>query len=394
MVCHFLAWPLIAHQAVPLSRLDRTVLPMTRLAWAGVDLFFVLSGFLITRILLGARDGEGYFRSFYARRFLRIFPLYYGFLFLLIVILPSLPGLRGDAGLEKLHDHQLAYWTYLYNWAASLHPFADRGPYANSHLWSLAVEEQFYLVWPAVVLLLSRRPLAVFCVFCIVAAPVLRHELLHGAVPDLGLPFSTKGLNNPLSAYTLTPARMDTLAFGGLIAILAEQPAMLRTISRWARVAGVAAALFLAILYVREGGLFYFNEPVEVYGFSAMALAAASFVAVVVGGPPGIIQQVCGHRVLTFFGRYSYGIYVLHVQIMQWLIDLMDRFWGLRTVWGSYLPYQLAFAVVAAPLSIAAAWLSWHLWEKQFLKLKRFVPYGRAEQRLAAAQLTGRRAAD
>jgi peptidoglycan/LPS O-acetylase OafA/YrhL len=376
LLLHYFYGPVVTHAPYGTLWIDRQILRVASLGWVGVDLFFVLSGFLITRILLGAREGGSYFRSFYARRFLRIFPIYYGFLFFLIVILPNLPGFRGDPGLAKLRYHELVYWTYLLNVAVSLHPLVDRGGiFANGHLWSLAVEEQFYLIWPLVVFLLGRRGLGIFCVLCVIAAPAIRYGLLHGAVPPL---------HSVFAAYTLMPARMDALALGGLIAVVEREPDLLRRLSRWALPVGGAAALFLAILYLSRGGLSAFDEPVEVFGYSAIALTCAALLTMMVGGPPGALQAVFGHRGLKFFGKYSYGLYVLHIQILYVLFRPLDYFGGLSAVGGSYLPAGLLFAVLATACAVTAAWLSWHLYEKHFLKLKRFLPYGRPRQRLLA----------
>jgi peptidoglycan/LPS O-acetylase OafA/YrhL len=359
---------------------DGALARVVSVGWAGVDLFFVLSGFLITRILLSARESSGYFRTFYARRVLRIFPLYYGFLFMMIVVLPELPFLRDNHGLQTLRHHQVIYWTYLYNVAISFHPLVDRGPYGNGHLWSLAIEEQFYLIWPFVVLVLGRRALAPFCVLCIVAAPVIRYGLLHGAVPDL---------QNAFAASTLMPARMDTLALGGLIAVIARDPELLRRSVRWARPVGATAILALVILDLSRHGLPLLDERVLVYGLSGVSLTFGAAVMLVVGGAPGTLQSVMANRVLTFFGRYSYGLYVLHFQIMEELKKQAANHDLVRTVWGSFIPFDLAFAAVALTLSVSAAWLSWQLFEKQVLKLKRYVPYGRGpviEPRSAAEQ--------
>lgn len=347
---------------------DRALGRVLSAGWAGVDLFFVLSGFLITRILLNAREGSGYFRTFYARRVLRIFPLYYGFLFILIVLLPGLPFLRDNHGLQTLRHHQWIYWTYLYNVAISLHPMMDLGPYGNGHLWSLAIEEQFYVIWPFVVLVLGRRALASFCVLCIIAAPVIRFGLLHGAVPDL---------QNVFAASTLMPARMDTLALGGLIAVIDRDPDLIRKAARWAVPVGAAAISALVILDLNRHGLPLLDERVLVYGLSGVTLTFGAVVMLVVGSAPGTLHSVLANRVLTFFGRYSYGLYVLHFQIMEELKKQAANHDWVRSVWGSFIPFDLAFTAVAMLLTVTAAWLSWQLFEKQVLKLKRYVPYGR-----------------
>jgi peptidoglycan/LPS O-acetylase OafA/YrhL len=368
LVYHFLgAGIVLAEQGrSPTLWIDRTVVRVVGTGWAGVDLFFVLSGFLITRILLSAREGHSYFRSFYARRVLRIFPVYYALLFFLIVILPYLPGFRADADLTKLRHHQLEYWTYLCNIAVSLHPLVDRGNYVGQ-LWSLAVEEQFYLVWPALVLLLGRRRLGVFCVLCIIAAPIIRYGLVHGAVPQM---------HNTLAAFTLMPARMDALTIGGLVAVIAAEPSLLRRALPWMKVAGASAALFLAVLFLKRGGLSGFDEPVLVLGFSALAVTFAAFLTLVIGGSPGSLQAMCKARVLTFFGQYSYGLYIVRFVIMEQLVKRFSRHGGLPVVLGSSLPAGVGFAALGIGLSVVLAWLSWHLFEKHFLKLKRFVPYG------------------
>jgi peptidoglycan/LPS O-acetylase OafA/YrhL len=333
-----------------------------------VDLFFVLSGFLITRILLGTRGGDGFFRSFYARRSLRIFPLYYGALLFLMVILPSLPGFRDNHSLAMLRHHQVEYWTYAFNITFSLHPYVMRGNYVSFHFWSLAVEEQFYLIWPLLVLVLGRRSLGVFCLICIAAAPLVRYLLLHGLIAEA---------NGPFAAYLLMPARMDTLALGGLIAVIAMKPDLLRRVARGAILVGVGGAVAVGAFYVHDGGLWAYREQMQIFGYSATAVTFAAILAMVVGGPPGFLQAVLGLRVLRFFGKYSYGLYIIHPQIMQWTILLARDHDAIRTFGGSYLPFLFGFTMFTGALSVAIAWLSWHLYEQQFLKLKRFVPYGR-----------------
>ena len=139
MVFHF-----VGHHGEPRAIVQASVIGQT-----GVDLFFVLSGFLITRILLASRQSEHYFRSFYARRTLRIFPLYFGFLAIYFFLLPLLFG-------EPIPPAptQLWSWFYLENVPQTFVSLRTSGP---GHFWSLAVEEHFYLIWPLLVFSLSRR---------------------------------------------------------------------------------------------------------------------------------------------------------------------------------------------------------------------------------------------
>jgi peptidoglycan/LPS O-acetylase OafA/YrhL len=132
----------------------------------GVDLFFVLSGFLITGILLDSKDAPNYFRNFYARRFLRLFPVYYLYLIFIALLLPAIH--------RAIHTHMPDFggnWWWFLLYSCNLKPDHAANDAYLGHFWSLAVEEQFYLVWPAVVLLLSRRRLTYFCICAIALRP-------------------------------------------------------------------------------------------------------------------------------------------------------------------------------------------------------------------------------
>ena len=137
------AWPLVS---------------IAHAGWAGVDLFFVLSGFLITGILVDARGSSTYFKSFYARRALRILPAYYGFLLAIFVVLPLLHLGAGD-NYMLARQHQGWYWLHLTNVMMAIGELPGHGPYPSTLFWSLAVEEQFYLIWPAIVALCSTSTL-------------------------------------------------------------------------------------------------------------------------------------------------------------------------------------------------------------------------------------------
>ena len=186
---------------------DRAVLAAAGAGWCGVDLFFVLSGFLITGILLDAKGSEGWLSTFWTRRALRIFPLHYAYLAALFLVAP---WLLPAAGLAVPATTQAWFWTYSGNVLFALRGTFDGAPSFTAHLWSLAVEEQFYLVWPLVVALLTRRGVAWACLTAIAGAAALRFALLsHG--PELAN-----------AAYVLMPSRMDALAIGGLAATLAR----------------------------------------------------------------------------------------------------------------------------------------------------------------------------
>jgi peptidoglycan/LPS O-acetylase OafA/YrhL len=339
--------------------------------WTGVDLFFVLSGFLITGILYDAKGSEGYFRNFYMRRVLRIFPLYYGVLLVMVVILPlavshvgplnHLVLARRPPALDEfgtLYDKQAWLWLYGQNLARGL--FGQQF-YILNHFWSLAVEEHFYLVWPLLIFLCSRRGSIAVCVGVIAAALALRLVLI---------PFSGQ-----IDIYVLTPCRMDSLAVGSLLALLARGPAGLRPLVRPAAVAGVTLAAATIAWLCLKGTLEEHQDPVVTGpGFTLLALMYGSFLVLsLVADPAGAAGRAVAHPWLRFLGRYSYGIYIFHWPVVVVLGSVMkpDR---AKQMLGP-VAGGVAFILVAAALSIGTAFLSWHLYEKHWLKLKRFFDY-------------------
>ena len=350
-----------------MMRLDAIFFDIPGVGWIGVDLFFVLSGFLITGILIDAKDGARYFRNFYARRFLRIFPLYYGFLFVLIVVLPFIPALRNNYGLEGVQHYQLWYWTYLQNLLGPLRLFSNTGNLWAGHLWSLAIEEQFYVLWPAVVFLCSRRTLTWVCIACVVGAPLLRFVTIESEMPRF---------SNTLATLTFMPARVDTLAAGALVAIAWREPLTFSRYVRPAKVIAIAALIIVTVYALSVGDLDSFDLRTQQVTFSTLALGFAAFLILVLAAPPtSWLQRACTHPVLGFFGRYSYGLYVIHFPIATQLAARARTHDLIRTVGGSEIPAHIVFMLVTGGLSVAAAWLSWHLYESQFLKLKRYFRY-------------------
>ncbi|HEY7898160.1 MAG TPA: acyltransferase, partial [Gemmatimonadaceae bacterium] len=212
----------------PASHVDYLFLHVTGWAWVGVDLFFVLSGFLITGILLESIDDPRYYRTFYARRALRVFPLYYAFLLALsFIILPLIRLLAAhgvvSVGAEWLGNpvtRQPQIWLYLTNHLIAVRGFAAV-PAFTAVFWSLAVEEQFYLVWPTVVRHMQREYLLWFAYAAIVVAFCFR----------VWIHFS--GTWSPDAAYVLTLARMDALAVGAVIAMLVRRPDAVVRLRRW-----------------------------------------------------------------------------------------------------------------------------------------------------------------
>jgi peptidoglycan/LPS O-acetylase OafA/YrhL len=339
------AWPLIA---------------VAHAGWAGVDLFFVLSGFLITGILVDARGSPSYFRAFYARRALRILPAYYGFLFAIFVLLPLIHVGAGE-NYMLARQHQGWYWLHLTNIMMAIGEIPGRGPYPSTLFWSLAVEEQFYFIWPAIVALCSVSTLRKVCIGGIILCAVLR---IVGALSGV----------SELTLSVLPITRGDTLFVGGLLAIEYRRG----TLERYARIAKWAAPIALLVLIgliSAYGQLDYLDRGTVMLGSIGIMVLGASAVLVGISPVSSGSSRLLRSGVLRFFGRYSYAIYIVHTAVLAGL-DHYRPFGLLPSIAGSAIPAQAAWFLAYIGLSTGIAMLSWHLVEKHFLRLKRFFPYG------------------
>lgn len=322
--------------------------------WAGVDIFFVLSGFLITGILYEAKQKTQYFRNFYGRRVLRIFPIYY--LLLAAVIVGQL--IR-EPGNPPLRGGQVWYWLYLQNFK-----MADWGDFGVSSLgvtWSLAIEEQFYLIWPAIVYLSSRRMLVRICLAAIVGTFVLRIVLLHSGV-------------QPNTLYLITPTRLDGLAVGALIAILLRRQFDHTQVLRRARGAFWFGLLACGVIFTVVGGPKWNDPLVVMFGYSAIAVGSGGLLVQTVLAPHhAALHRFFASGPMVFFGKYSYAIYLFHPLVIKGMRKVLGLSGDqIPVLWGSHLAGQLAFDVVLVLGSIATALVSWHLVEKHCLRLKKY----------------------
>jgi peptidoglycan/LPS O-acetylase OafA/YrhL len=305
------------------------------LGWVGVDLFFVLSGFLITRILLTSRGEPAYFRNFYLRRAIRIFPLYFlfvgGYFFLL---LPA--AHRHGLILNRSGTDQLWFWSYLANWhTGSAHS-------TLTHLWSLAIEEQFYFAWPLIVALVSPKRLGSVCLGLILLSPAVRTFLIWHF-----------GFGREASFFTV--CRMEGIALGALLASGFRVPKP--------RFAILVVAISLVPLLWRGGPNGF---AMTVAGVTLVAILFASLLQLVTGqdvsGATG--SQMLRSLVLTRLGKYSYAIYLFHILFLTVAVQLREnRGWPATPLF--------AGGIIA---SYGVGWLSWQVFEKRVLMLKRYFP--------------------
>jgi peptidoglycan/LPS O-acetylase OafA/YrhL len=346
----------------PARYADRIAYLVSNTGWSGVDLFFVLSGFLITGILYDSRGTRRYFLTFYARRFLRIFPLAYLYLALIFLVVAHVAQLPPHEARD-LASGEWWYWAYLANWKIAVHGIGSQ--LEPTMFWSLAVEEQFYLLWPLVVALLDRRRLVALCIAMIVAALALR----------IGWHILDTAKQGREALYVLTPARMDGLAMGALLAIgLRDENAAAR-IRRWSKPLLFAALTVVALLFVWRKGLLASDTVVQTVGYSVIVVGAAALLVLSVGARAGSpLGRVFTHPVMRFFGRYSYGIYVFQglVRFVAWPRPYVK---DPPLIFGSQIPAASAICIVLSGVTVGIAVLSWKLYERHFLSLKRHFRY-------------------
>lgn len=369
MQYHFWGLPFGLFNREPTLAIDRHVADVVQVGWAGVDLFFVLSGFLITGILLDVKGRGGYFRTFYARRGLRIIPPYYAFLIFAMFIIPLVPawddGLAVVAEPERLRDAQIWFWAFALNIYVGFDAFSGDYPFVYSHFWTLAVEEQFYLVWPFVVLAVRRADLAWACLVAVVGAFLFRIALTEGAWDSI----FTK------NAISLMPAKMDALALGAFVAVAVREGYLAR-LATYAPFAIGAAAVALIALYARNSGLHQPDIETIQFGYIAFGMLFASIVVLALTARAGSpFHAVLTTPVLLSVGKYSYMMYIVHT-LVGWELSrqvAVNDWW--RTVAESQIPFNIIFSAVATAICYAIAWVSWRVFEGPVLSLKRHFTY-------------------
>jgi peptidoglycan/LPS O-acetylase OafA/YrhL len=318
------------------ASLDR----LANLGWLGVDLFFVLSGFLITGVLLDAREKPHYFRNFYIRRSLRIFPLYFGVLIPATALCIAFPP---DAGFFKGIG---SLWTYLGNIeVTSANKWNLQSSFLNFNpFWSLAVEEHFYLVWPAIVLLLPRKGLVAVSAAALALAAVSKFTLWHMGLGQVG-------------GYAFTLCRTDSLAIGALACCVHRAGNV-----RWVPLLLLATSLlFIALAW---------NRPLlsDFYIAQMLATPLAAVISgclLILAARPGIVAYLFESTLLRKLGKYSYGIYVFHFLFFPLSLRVANDHPSLQGLYGD-ARRSMMLGITGIVLAVA----SYHLYEVQFLKLK------------------------
>jgi len=324
----------------------------------GVDLFFVLSGFLITGILLDTKELPGYFKNFYARRALRIWPPYYAIFLLFFGLLTFFPN----------HDSfstDVNTWPYYLTYTQNLFHFEHSKLFGPT--WSLAVEEQYYVVWAPVVFLFGRKSLRNILLGMIAFSLCFRvASFIRGASFDF--------------VYTFTLCRLEPLAAGGLAALWLRSDKC--TLMRWSRAGFVALMIGLAgisLAQVDWGS----SSPVYSYPFLAMAFAGVLALSLTANPATTFLGRALTQRWLVYTGRISYGVYLIHVPIFICVSLAAQRLWG-TTQYSGFRQALLVCVAFAAVYAVAS--ISWFCFEQPILRLKERFRSGKPVFESAAAR--------
>lgn len=319
-----------------------------------MDLFFVLSGFLITNILISTQTQPGFLKKFYARRTLRIFPLYYLTLVIFLILVPLFK--INIEGLNYFLKNQVWFWVYFQNWL-----FIAKPPHNNlllTHLWSLAVEEQFYLIWPFIILIVKNtKSLFLFMFLLLLTIIALRYFIWMYKIENFAY----------FNLYTFS--RIDGICIGSMLALF-------RKINK------KALYKFTPVIVFTLAGLnflfYFFNRQAQfslpfmaIIGYTTFAALFGFLINEGVEENNKVIKIIFTNRILRFFGRISYSLYVFH-----WPLHLLT-FPILLNWLSSYISnsnfLQIGGAIITTLAGIGLSIISYYYFELPFLRLKKRV---------------------
>lgn len=319
--------------------------------WLAMDIFFVLSGFLITDILMNSMGRPSYLKNFYARRILRVFPLYFVFLALMIFVVARIPG---TSSMQYATEHQAWFWTFTQNWLLIFRN--PGGENALNHLWSMAVEEQFYLLWPLAVALVRRpKPLMVILGVLLVGFSCFRLWLWMRQVDGFAY----------YNFFLFT--RIDGICIGCMVALL--QQINFKFLGK-----------YMALIVLGFAGINFIFYDVNLHnqnsfpylgliGFSTFSMIFGLLVYDITNQQTPFFSRMFDLGFLKLIGRISYGTYIFH-----WPLYLLLNGW-MQTLLMRWLPDFPAMFATSAIITIMAyglGYLSYRYFEGYFLNMKKW----------------------
>lgn len=315
------------------------------IGWVGVDLFFVLSGFLITGILLDTKDNQHYYKNFWARRVLRIFPLYYA-----VLILILLPAILFK--INTIDEPSITYWFYAQNWKFTFDGNFHAGKGTLNHFWSLAIEEQFYLIFPIIIKLFKPKALFATIISFIAIAIVLRFYLFY---------------NDNIGYYLFTFSRIDSLLIGAALAYLIRNNKEL--IIKYIHFVFIFS-LSIIILIMYNGSWQDSYKHFGTFGYTIVALFFATLIIYSISTfKHNPLKKIFNNNILKYLGKIAYGLYVFHFIFYVLFKPALEKLFFDLTE--SEIISKMIGSIVVLILTLITSYISYHFFEKRFLKMKK-----------------------
>ena len=327
-------------------------IPSFFFGWVGVDLFFVLSGFLITSILIQNRRNKSYLGVYFSRRFLRIIPVYFLALLFLFILLPVVAPAIITYSYGELIQHQEWYWLFAINIFYALHGFPDN--ITTVHFWSLACEMQFYIIWPLILAIFrdNFKQILIALLTLIILSMVFR--VVGEKLFQL----------NEIYRYVLLPSRLDAFCAGALLYMsVISKPVFTRRLSYFLATSVVLVAVVLAFFNVRWHFTYSF---VQKFGLSLNAVFWFSILFLAIKFQKSFPGQVGNNRILRNVGIYSYGMYIFHLPVGIFMSKL--PYFSSEPEQGILM--LTVKTIVSFLITVFISMISYHLFEKQVMLLK------------------------
>ena len=324
-------------------------LPVPKFGWVGVDLFFVLSGFLITDILLKTKEQKNFLSNFYTRRILRIFPLYYGSLILFFSLAPLISQFKDQYNYYAANQGML--WMHLQNWLYIAKPKLDNHT-VFSHYWSLSVEEQFYLVWPLIILACNKARTLVIVIYLALAGSILFRFATWSYLGN--------GDTNFLLQYM---TRIDGLCVGSLIAIWRNTN--VQAVTRKVLRLGITFISLHAAAFLISKTMFRTVPHFPIFGYSTIAVCFGFLLNFLIEKRNRLTQFLFESRPIKSLGKISYGVYIYH-----WPIFVVFKIFVADRILKMGMLENLIISIAATTLAVLVSVISYNLFEKKILALR------------------------
>lgn len=322
--------------------------------WSGVDLFFILSGYLLAGRILPYLSDKNIICKFYFNRILRIVPLYFSFL----IIFYSLFYLFASSETQNLHpqlQHPITFFLFVCNWMFIID--YNSHPHQLSHLWSLSVEEQFYIIFPLYIFIIKKKILLKFTIVLILAVLFFR---------CLNTSFLNK--SEYIRIYWNTFYRMDCF-FLGLVIYLLKENGFIKKIDKW-----ISLIFIFFVFSLLIGGLyektFRINHFFVTIGFTIVALTYSCVLILVINERKNLLKKITSNLTLIFFGKISFGLYIFHWPIYLTMFSFINFFMRKTRIDLDTIDIQLGNTILSFGISTLVSFLSFKYYESFFLKFK------------------------